>query len=122
MQYIYTELEQGTVEFELCERLRQHNVSARPRVLRVKLKHAHERIQIAQNSKLLKDKPTPWNKVYVKKDVHPQIRKEFARLKNVEKFEKEKPENHLRVVTHDSSTRSVLVDGHVVDKLRPQVL
>lgn len=120
---ILEEIDHPSVEFETCERLGQQNTdSTKPRALRVKLKNAHERKQILQNTKLLKDKPTPLNKVYVKKDIHPGVRKEFTRLKKVERHEKEKPENQGRKVTYDANTRSVTVDGHVVDKFRPQFL
>ena len=51
--------------------------------------------------------------------MHPGIRKEFARLKESEKTEKQKPENQGKQVVYDHSTRQVKVDGIVVDQFQP---
>ena len=55
----------------------------------------------------------------LKKDVHPLIRKELNRLREVEKREKEKPENQGLNVYYDGTRREVVVNGNVVDKFRP---
>ena len=46
-------------------------------------------------------------RVYVKKDVHPLVRKELSRLREVEKRERDKPENQGRNVRYDYKERKV---------------
>ena len=114
-------IHQEAVEFQECSRLGQAATThARP--LKVKLRNSQDRPTILANSKHLKNKNPPLNKVYVKKDVHPMVRKEFARLRRVEKEEKDKPENQGRSVKYDAETRCVLIDGIIIDKFRPAFL
>jgi small-conductance mechanosensitive channel len=118
---VFDEMDRKTVDFKECIRLGKP-VTSRIRPLKVVLKDNQERKDLLANSKFLKNKGTPLSKVYVKKDVHPMVRKEFARLRSVEKEEKDKPENTGRTVKYDAETRSVLIDGVVVDKFRPSFL
>lgn len=55
----------------------------------------------------------------MKKDVHPLVRKEFNRLRDVEKREKEKPENQEYDVHYNAIRREVIVNGREVDRFRP---
>ena len=50
--------------------------------------------------------------------MHPGVRREFNRLRLSEKTEKDKPENEGRTVEYDHATRTVTVDGVVVDRFR----
>lgn len=61
----------------------------------------------------------PLSKVYLKKDTHPGIRREMKRLRDVEKREKEKPENQGRNVWYDWKERNVTVDNLIIDTYRP---
>lgn len=53
----------------------------------------HQRNEILKKAKNLKSVEGPLSSVYVKKDVHPAVRKEMARLRQREKEERGKPEN-----------------------------
>ena len=73
------------------------------------------RDNILQKTRQLKDAGDEYNRVYVKKDVHPSIRKEWKRLFDAEKTEKERPENAGCVVHFDKRERKLYVDGNVID-------
>ena len=60
-----------------------------------------------------------FSKIYVKKDVHPLVRRELNRLREVEKREKEKPENQGMNVHYNNVCREIMVNGRVVDQFRP---
>ena len=77
------------------------------------------RDEVIRATPALKTAGKSYEKVYVKKDVHPLIRKEFSRLKDVEKREREKPENQGLNVRYDGTRREVTVDGKIIDKFRP---
>ena len=61
----------------------------------------------------------PFRRVYVKKDVHPAVSKEWKRLHDLEKNEKEKPENQGVEIKFDKDTRQLLRDGVVIDRFAP---
>lgn len=48
------------------------------------------RSNILDHAKNLKNLNDPYKKIYVKKDVHPTVRKEWQRLREAEKKEKER--------------------------------
>ena len=85
------------------------------RPVKVVLANSSERQRVLENTKKLKDAGDTMKKVYVKKDVHPLVRKELGRLREVEKREKDKPENQGRNVRYDFKERKVYVDNVVVD-------
>ena len=117
---------QRDVEVRSVERLgelragRAQNPSTRPysRPVKVILGKASDRAAILENAKRLKTGDTRFKTVYIKKDVHPLVRKELNRLREVTRREKEKPENQGRNVTYDYKERKVYVDGVVVDYFR----
>ena len=55
----------------------------------------------------------------MKKDQHPAIRKEAARLRAREKEEKEKPENVGADIVYDWKNRVLVRNGNVIDKFSP---
>jgi hypothetical protein len=71
---------------------------------------------IESAKKLSKSNDELMKTVFIKKDTHPAIRKEYARLHKVEKEEKDKPENQGRAVYFEKETRSIKVDDVVIDK------
>ena len=93
--------------------------STRPRPLKVTLQRAEDRKQILQSTKTLKEAGENYAHIFVKKDVHPGIRREVNRLKWEAKKEAEKPENAGKVVMYDWNDRTVKVDGLVTDKYQP---
>lgn len=60
-----------------------------------------------------------FSQVYVKKDVHPVVRKETARLRRREQEEKEKPDNVSVSVTYDWKNCVLLREGVVTDRFTP---
>ena len=61
----------------------------------------------------------PFRKVYVKKDIHPAVSKEWKRIHDLEKTEKEKPGNQGVEIRFDKETRQLLRDGVVIDRFSP---
>jgi len=59
----------------------------------VTVEDPQQRDTILQQAKNLKNADGPMSKVYMKKDLHPAVRKEMNRLRKREKEEKEKAEN-----------------------------
>ena len=93
--------------------------SNRNRILLVSTESKAVRDQVIRSTSTLKTAGRGYEKVFVKKDIHPLIRKEFNRLKDVERREKEKPENQGLNIRYDGTRREVIVDGKVVDHFRP---
>ena len=65
----------------------------------------------------MKDVEGILSKVYIKKDIHPAIRKENDRLRKREKEEKEKAENVGSDVSYDWKRRVLTRDGVINDRL-----
>lgn len=77
------------------------------------------RQDVLEKAKILKDKDIPFKSVYIKKDIHPSIRKEYDRLRRVERSEKAKPENAGKTVVYDRKERVIKCDGAIIDKFKP---
>lgn len=60
-------------------------------------------------------------KIYVKKNVHPSVRREWQRLRNAETMEKDRPDNAGRVIPIDTRERELYGDNCVINrwKLHP---
>lgn len=95
---------------------------ARPRPIKLTLKLSTKRREILLAARNLHGLPTPLSRVYIKKDTHPGISREYKRLRDVEKKERDKPENQGREVKYDHATRSVRVDDMIIDTFRPSFL
>lgn len=64
----------------------------------------------------MKQAADEYSKIYVKKDVHPSVRKEWSRLRDAEKAEKERPENAVGCeIRLDTQERKLYKDGVVID-------
>lgn len=74
---------------------------------------------ILNKAKNLKEAGPLLSSVYIKKDIHPAVRKEYGRLRRREKEEKEKPENQGTNIRYDSRQRVLLRDGIVIDRYAP---
>ena len=79
----------------------------------------YARDTVLQNTKALKDAGGTYRHVYVKKDIHPAVRKEWRRLKDAEKSEKEKPCNQGCDIRLDTNKRELLRDGVIIDRWSP---
>ncbi len=81
----------------------------------ITLKNPGEKKGILEKAKNLKE----FQKVYIRKDVHPLVNHEFQRLKHVEKEEKENPENMGGNDHYDATSLIVYVDNKVIDMFKP---
>ncbi|KAF0307359.1 hypothetical protein FJT64_002290 [Amphibalanus amphitrite] len=85
------------------------------RPIKVVLANTDDRKTVLENAHQLKTKDAVFRSIYVKKDVHPIVRKELDRLRDATKREKERPENQGKNVRYDYRERKVYVDDVVVD-------
>jgi hypothetical protein len=93
----------------------------RPRPILFTVNTTDERNSILSVAKKLKDGPKNVRKVFLKKDVHPAIRREYDRLRKVEKQERDKPDNESRDVKYNHENRTITIDGIVVDTFNPHL-
>ena len=91
----------------------------RKRPILAKVANTEVRDGILENTRALKDAGPSYRRIYVKKDLHPAIRKEWKRLRDVVAAEKAKPVNQGCTITLDYKTRQVTRDGIMIDKWRP---
>ena len=89
----------------------------RPILLKTRSREARDKL--LEKAKSLSSKDDPYKSVYIKKDVHPLVRLEWKRLKDLEKSEKEKPENSGHTIVLDSKNRTLLRDGQIIDRWQP---
>ena len=71
--------------------------------------------RILDQAKTLKTSGDIYKKIFVKRDVHPAVRKEWQRLRDVERAEKESPGNVGCMIRLDTRERKVYKDGNVID-------
>ncbi|KAG0713455.1 Gamma-butyrobetaine dioxygenase [Chionoecetes opilio] len=90
----------------------------RPILVTVDSKEARDRILEKTNK--LKQAGGEFSRIYIKKDVHPSIRAEWWRLRQVEKKEKERPENSGCVIRLDTRERKLYRDNVVIDEWKQQ--
>lgn len=92
-----------------------------PRPIKVEVGSSQARDALVLNAKKLKnryDVDDPLNKIFIKKDQHPLIRNEWKRLYETKKREEEKPENQGRTVILDRKSRTVTLDGEIIDRFQ----
>lgn len=86
--------------------------------MKVVLKDSGNRKDVLDSARNLKTKGDTYKSIYIKKDVHPLVRKEFERLRDVAKREQDRPENEGKNVRYDYRERKVYVDDVVIDSFR----
>ena len=91
----------------------------RNRPILVKMPSKAQREKVLKKTKNLKEAGPAFKKVYVRKDVHPATRREWKRLKDAEKSEKEKPGNEASTITLDYKARVLLRDNVIIDRWKP---
>ena len=79
------------------------------------------RDKVLDNTKALKSAGEAFRRVYVKKDLHPAVRREWKRLRDAETEEREKPENQGVDIRLDFRKRVLLRDNVVIDKWKPNL-
>ena len=110
------------IKAESIERLgtRDENEPNRTRPIKISLEKSQMRYEILKKSNKLRDQAegSIYRKIFLKKDVHPDIRAEEKRLYEVFKAERDKPENVGKEVLFDRKTRVVTVNADVVDRFK----
>ena len=89
----------------------------RPIILKMSSKA--ERDAVLEVTKKLKEAGTDYKRIYVRKDIHPSVRKEWGRLRKMLKEEREKPTNQGANITLDYKSRVLLRNGMVIDRYSP---
>ena len=126
VKLVLSTIGQQAVEVKSVERLgaqrqdrRTPTGDSRPyrRPIKVILKDADNRKAVLDNTNKLKNDDI-FKFIYVKKDVHPIVRKELDRLRAVTKREKERPENQGKTVRYDYKERKVYVNDVVIDSFQ----
>lgn len=92
----------------------------RKRPLLLTIQDKVTRSRILANAKKLKEAGECYARIFVKKDVHPGVRKEWKRLREAEVREKERPENVGCVIRLDTRQRKLYRDDDVIDCFNPQ--
>ena len=92
------------IRIKSVERLGQA-VTGKIRAIKVILENANDRRHILKDTSKLKASGQSFARIYVRKDIHPSIRKELNRIRSVERAEKGKAENQGRVVQYDKDKR-----------------
>ena len=105
-------------EWEVKRLGKENEEKKRPILLRVN--NQRQRDNILRVAKNLKEAGSTMARIYLKKDTHPAIRKEQARLRKREKEEKEKPCNAASNISYDWKNRVLLRDGVVIDRFSPK--
>ena len=92
---------------------------AKHRPLLVTVKSVEQRNYIVSQNTKLKDSDGGTRCIRVKKDRHPDVRREWKRLFDLEAEENAKPENAGCNIYVDKKNRTVLCDGSIIDRWRP---
>ena len=88
-------------------------VGGRRRPILVTVASREDRDAVLDRAKQLKDAGERFNRIYVKKDIHPAVRDEWKRLKDAEKMEKENNGCNIYINYRE---RQLYKDGVVIDK------
>lgn len=94
----------------------------RKRPLLLTIRDKDTRSRILANAKKLKEAGENYTRIFVKKDVHPGVRREWKRLREAEDREKQRPENVGCVIRLDTRQRKLYRDDVVIDGWNPQFL
>ena len=122
---LFTLMGCGALQKEITQIKRLGNADSGRRPVLVELSNTSHRKSILDKTKVLKDYDEAdsikdaLKTIYVKKDAHPSVRREWWRLHEAEKREKERPENRGVEIRLDYRTRQLMRDGVVIDKWSP---
>ena len=86
------------------------------RPILLKLEKTEAKQEILEKAKNLKQAGQSFKTVYIKKDIHPAVRREWKRLYDSFEAEKEKPENVGTTIAIDNRRRQVTRNGEVIDR------
>ena len=99
-------------------RIGQDTSNTRIRPIMLIVNDPEQRKKLLNESKKLKAL-NGFQKVFIKKDKHPAVRKEWSRLFKVKQEEENKPENSGRKISIDFKNRKVLKDNMIIDSWKP---
>lgn len=100
-------------------RMDAQQTNNRKRPILVVVSTRYVRDNVLENARKLKSASAQYNRIYVKKDVHPSVRNEWKRLRDAERAEKDRPENVGCVIRFDVKERKLYRDDVVVDQWTP---
>ena len=92
----------------------------RGRFLHVICDTQQQRDAIITTAKELMNAGNLYSRVYIKKDIHPVVRKEIGRLRKKAKDEKAKAENVGATIVFDAKNRTVTRNGVIIDRFTPK--
>ena len=93
---------------------RDGNVN-RKRPILVEVESREVRDSILRKTSKLKEGGAAYQRIFIKKDVHPSVRNEWKRLREAENLEKNRPENVGCVIRLDPRERKLYRDDVVID-------
>lgn len=100
---------------QLHRRLGSRGENHRRRAILVTLDSKEAKDRVLTKASKLKEATGDLKRVFIKKDVHPNIRAEWRRLREAERSEKGRPENAGCVVRLDVRERKLYRDRAVID-------
>ena len=103
-------------EIKSTKRLGQQGDTPRRRPVLAVVESRVDRDTALEKAKLLKSANVTYNKIYIKKDVHPSVREEWKRLREAFQREKDRPDNTNSVITFNVRERKVYKDNVVIDQ------
>ena len=95
------------------------SAEGKKRPILVVVRSKEVRDKVLENAKKLKDAGNMYDRVYVKKDQHPEVRKEWNRLRDAERNEKGRPENQHVTIRLDTRERKLYRNDIVIDSWNP---
>ena len=119
MGKIFSTIGVADVEILSSKRLGREPVRDRKRPILLTVKQRSDRDNVLQKAKILKEKNQVYRTIYVKKDIHPAVRKEGKRLYDAERTEKERPDNQGAVIRFDTKERKLYRNDIVIDSWKP---
>ena len=103
-------------EIKSTKRLGQQGDTPRRRPVLAVVESRVDRDTALEKAKILKSANVTYNKIYIKKDVHPSVREEWKRLREAFQREKDRPDNTNSVITFNVRERKVYKDNVVIDQ------
>ena len=100
------------------KRLGEEQRNGRARPLHITLESHDKQWKILKKAKDLRDTAT-FKDIYIKKDIHPAIRKELVRLRKREREEKDNPDNRGITIEYDWKARTLKRNNIIIDRFNP---
>ena len=102
----------------IIKRLGNEQPQGRARPIHITLEDHDKQWKILKKAKDLKN-ATGFTDIYIKRDVHPTIRKELSRLRKREREERDDPVNSGATIVYDWKSRTLKRNGVIIDRFNP---